>query len=233
MEYSMTFDLGSAEQPQIMNMQQIATGAVNIPEKELSITMDMVIDNPDQGNQDMSVNIYFTDGWMYMNANIPGGSGMWTRMKLMDEMWAQHSQISSMTGFLESPVNMELAGSETINGVDCYTLSINPEAESITNWMNGLQGGQNGVNFEDMGISQMFENFIIKQWISKNNYLPVKQQITMKIDMTDEESDSTSGMFEQMSMEMDATLVFYDYNKPVDIKLPPEALNAMEIKMDQ
>jgi len=234
MDMSMLLDLGSESEMQGMTLHQAGTGSINIADREMSLILDMDMDIPGQGQQDMTAEIYSADGWMYMKTGMPGIGSQWMKMELTEEMWAKQSQVSSMTEFLKSATNMEISGTENINGVECYVLSITPDIESLSAWMSGQSlSGQSGVDFSKMGMDEMFENFKVKQWISRDNSLPVRQVIQVRFNISAEEAGEASGSLDRMIMDMDATLDYYDYGKAVKIELPPEALNAMEIPTEQ
>jgi hypothetical protein len=189
------------------------------------MAMDMIMEIPNQGQQNMSVDIYTVNGWMYMKADVPGIGNQWTKMKLTEEVWAQQSQLSSMTDFLKSPINLELFGSENVKGVDCYVLSINPDMKSLSSWMAGrMQSGQSSMDLSSLGTSEMFQGFTVKEWIAKDSFRVAKQQIRIKLNPTSE-----PGINSSTNMDIQAVLTYYDYGKPVAVQLPAEALNAEEL----
>lgn len=233
MDFAMSFTMPSEGATVTMSVQQTATGSVNIPDKQMDMVMNMVMEIPNQGTQNMAAEIYLIDGWMYMKANVPGVGDQCTKMKLTDELWAMQSKFSSMTDFLKSPIGLELTGSEKINGIDCYILNIVPDVTSLTNWIeNQMQPGQTGINLSGLDMSKILQNFTVKEWVAKDSFLVIKQQVGIKLDMSSLASGSASGA-DQMKIDMNATLTYYDYGKPVNIQLPPEALNAPETTLPQ
>jgi hypothetical protein len=226
MDFSMTLDFPTSQSVRTMKMQQNATGSINVPNKEMALDIDMTMDMSGQGNQSISAELYSRDGWMYMKSILPGGKTQWNKMKLTDELWNQQSKLSGMTDLLKSPINLDLVASEKINGIDCFVLNITPNASSISNWMSGnLQTGQTtnpGIN-----STSDFGNIVVKEWIAKDTYLLVKQQISLKMNS----SQTTTGTSGTGGMIMDATLTYFDYGKPVTIQLPSEALTAPEITL--
>lgn len=233
MEFFMSFTMPSGNGTNTMMMQETATSAVNIPDKLMDMAVSMTIEIPNEGKQSMSGEIYLIDGWMYANPIAPTANNQWTKLKLTDELWAMQSQLLGMSDFLKSPVGLELLGNENINGVDCYVLSVIPNVSSLTSWMEGqMQAGQTSVDLSKIDISKMLQNYTIKEWIAKDSYLPSKLQIGIKMDGASLESSGYSSAA-QMNMEMNATFMYYDYGKTVNIQLPPEALNATEITMPE
>ena len=154
-------------------------------------------------------------------------------MALTDEMWSAESQISSMSDFLTNNVNLELVGTEIVNGVDCYVFSINPDMKSLISWIEGqMQSEQANVNLNDADFSQMLKDFTVKEWVAKDSYLPVKQQISVTLNMPSIQTTSSTPSA-PMSMDLNATLTYSDYGQQIYVQLPPEALNAKEITLPQ
>jgi len=227
MDFTMSFDIPSEEHSQAMTMQQVATGSINIPDKEMVMIMDMVMEIPDDVEQSVTGEIYIKDGWLYVKAFAADIGEQWSKMKLTDEMWAQQSQITAMPDFLSSPVNLALAGSESINGIDCYVIDIIPDMQSLSDWMGGqMQSDSANVNLDELNVFEMFEEFTVREWIAKDGFLPVRQKIYIKSNMDSGEADVT-GFNNRMALDMDLT--YYDHGKISTIQLPPEALHAVEI----
>ncbi len=226
MDFAMSSDFPIGGQTSTMTIQQTATGSVDILNKEVAMNADMGLEIPSQAQQNVSAAIYIENGWIYTGTTMTGGVEQWSKMDLTDDRWAAQSQISSLTGFLNSPISLDLVGSENVNGTDCYILSINPDANSLTSWMQGqMQSEQASINLNSTDLSQMLQDFTVKEWIAKDSYLPVKQQIGVNLNtsaiQTTDSADST-----QMNVNMNATLTYSDYGKPVSIQLPPGAANA-------
>jgi|WetSurMetagenome_2_1015567.scaffolds.fasta_scaffold12285_1 hypothetical protein len=231
MGFKMNFDFEERGQSQNMSMQEIATGEINIPGKEMVLLADLNMNIPNQSLQNMSADMYLTGGWIYMKANIPGAGISWKKMKLTDELWRQQSRMTSMTEFLKSPINVEQLGSENIRGLDCYVLSITPDMKAVSEWMAGQTfAGQSGMDPARLNMSPSMGDFKIKAWISKNDYLLAQQQIGIKFNLSSgNTAAATPDTPGQITMDMDALLNYYDYQKPVVIQLPSEALNAREM----
>jgi hypothetical protein len=232
MEFIMVFGSDSAGQINSMNMKQSGTAAIDIPDKKMAMTMNMVMDMPDKNQQNMTADIYTSDHWLYMKANVPGMGDQWTKMELTDEVWEKQSQISNMTDFLKSPINLELIDSEKVRDIDCYVVNITPDQETLAKWMTEQsQNGQNGLNMNNQNLSQSFNNFILKEWISKDNFFPVRMQIMMEFDNNSGSPEATPNSLSQMKMKMNmnSTIDYYDFNKTLTIQLPAEALNAQDI----
>ena len=226
MDFAMSSDFPIGGQTSTMTIQQTAAGSVDTLNKEVAMNADMGLEIPSQAQQNVSAEIYIENGWIYTGTTMTGGIERWSKIDLTDEMWAAQSQISSLTGFLNNPISLALVGSENVNGTDCYILSINPDANSLTSWMQGqMQSEQANVNLNSTDLSQILQDFTVKEWIAKDSYLPVKQQIGVNLNTS---AIQTTGSADgtQMNINMNVTLTYSDYGKPVSIQLPPGAVNA-------
>ncbi len=79
-------------------------------------------------------------------------------------------------------------------------------------------------------LQEMFTSFSVKQWIAKDTYFPIKAEIDMVIDP----ASAAMGLQVEGSVPagISMVLLFYNYNQPVSIVLPPEAEEAIEVPME-
>jgi hypothetical protein len=68
----------------------------------------------------------------------------------------------------------------------------------------------------------------ITEWLAVDTYLPAKMEMTILIEMNEEDFGSSTEGYEQMIIDMVMTVKYSGYNQPVTIVLPPEAANAAE-----
>jgi hypothetical protein len=99
--------------------------------------------------------------------------------------WDKESKLEELLGCGEN-ADIKLVESEKLDGKDCWILEVIP--------LDSLEG---------------FE-IEIKDWISKEDYLPQRAVIYTKGE----------------KIAIDRTVVFYDYNKPLTITLPVEAVST-------
>ncbi len=104
---------------------------------------------------------------------------------------------------------VKLTGEEKVGGVDCYVLSVSPDmVEALNLDTLGLREDE----VED--VLNGIESVTLTEWVSKDSYLIRKSR--MKVVEVD-------------GRWTDTTTVFYEYNKPLDIEPPGEAVNATEM----
>jgi len=222
------------------------TKIVSIAGKKMG--MNMTIDEsgdyyPEGDNS--STEMYFTDGWEYYKATSshvvnlsPYPSNPRDKTKLTDELWARETQISFYTELLKTATTSDLLGNETVNGVDCYILSIVPSTQAMIDWVvpqEQPEGPQIDIMFGG-GIpvvrANAYQSGSVKLWVDKNTFLIQKALVNSDfmgnvggghittVPHTPTTNPANSGFEGQIS--------FSAYNQPVTIQLPQEALDAQE-----
>jgi len=113
-------------------------------------------------------------------------------------------------------------------------LQLNPDLEQL--WETAIEEADP----IDMGVPaiaeevlrEAFVSFSVKQWVIKNTYFLTKSEIDISMEMTPEVMDALGGegiMAGMITMNIAVSFLFYDYNQPVSIVLPPEAEEAIEV----
>ncbi|MFA6372756.1 MAG: HEAT repeat domain-containing protein, partial [Methanothrix sp.] len=134
-------------------------------------------------------------------------------------------------------------GSESVNGVDAYKFKIVTGIRDYINLYNtsfaiAAKLTQYPMYLPSVNRTELNETCKMEKtiWISKKSYLPVKYQSLMSFSMTPEIKgaiDPNTGqmnMFNQsirmgeISVAIDTSDLYYDFNKNVDITPPKEAL---------
>ena len=153
------------------------------------------------------------------------------------EYWEIMTGVSGLENYIEllKTAQVEVIGSEQVKGVDCYVLQLTPElAELYQTAMDPVGGiGRAGMlpPVPEELLQDMFHSFSVKQWIAKDTYFLMKVEIDMDIESTPELMDYLG---EEAEMSIDITISFlaYNYNQPVTIVVPAEALEATEVPME-
>jgi hypothetical protein len=228
------------------------TKFVNVADKEMKMTMNIGEDGLNLSLFEM----YFVNGWEYLNQIIPyvygqyGLDNIWTKTKLTDESWTSEAQVSQQIELLKTATKVGLLESETVDNVGCYTLDVVPSREAMIDWVFSQQQ-PNGpsMNWWRTTTSRSREIYIkaykggsIKEWIAKDSYLIMKADINVLFEVTPEDintndlpleqSSGDTGVkvtgFEKITSDFHGQMRFYDYNKAIPIELPQEALKAQE-----
>jgi hypothetical protein len=231
MEISMTgtVEIVGGSQAGTSTMASKASSISDYINKRQMTTMDIAIDMPGKGQQQQTSRMYMVEGWMYIKVVLPGGGEQWSKMKMPDILSANQSELAKQADFLKTAQKVTLLGSEKVDGVDCYILQIDPDMQKIKDW---LSSQNSGLDLSTMN-SQSYKSYTFKQWISQDDFLPIKVIQDMTVEILPGANGSTGSDFEKESYSIHAEGKFYDHNKPVTIELPPEAQNARELPLKQ
>jgi len=203
------------------------TGLVDNINKEMYITMTMAVEIPDRGTQEIPVETYLVDGWIYTGMNIPEQGVKWMKMKMPEDMWSKQNQLEQQLELLETADEVNLLGEEDVNGTACYVVEIVPSMDGLMKMVSQIEMPEmEGVDLGELNLANMFKKMSIKQWIAKDNHLFLKSENTMLIEILPGDIGATEADFEKMIEDVSMQMVFYDYNEAVSIELPEEALEA-------
>ncbi len=227
-DVSMTLEQVGGSEPGEITAVIDATGALDNVDKEMQMIMNMNVDIPDEEEQEWTMEIYGTGGWMYMKMVIPGQDEQWRKMELTEEVWQQQGLLKQEIELLTTATKVKYVGSEVVNGTDCYVLEITPSIETLSNLM-AQQLQFLDIDLSQLNLPDLLKEMSAKEWIAKDSYLPMKVEVGMVIEIRPEDIGATKDDFKKMTMDTNMGMSFYDYNQPVDIILPPEALNAEEV----
>lgn len=210
-------------------------------------TTDTRFETPSMPANTSSANIdfYLIGNSTYMNE----GNGNWSHLvdpRTAEEVWGpdKNNQVATLANS-SSLSDLEALGSESINGEDAYKLKIVPGAgdsislyntafsiaAKITNYPMSLPS----INRTELNETAKTEKTI---WISKTSFLPVKYESIMSFTMTPEivgVLDTSKGQMMKLnqsirlgaiSVAIETSDLYYDFDKPLNIVPPEQALSA-------
>ncbi len=226
----MSIKVVGGSDPGTMTVAVVGSGVMDMVNEEMQATMDMTMDIPDEGEQNISAEIYFVDDWMYVGMDVPGYGEQWMKMRADEEMWQQPDPLEQQLALWEGAVEVKSLGSETVNGVECYVFDIKPDMGILSDMLAQETSGM-GMDLMDLGqldLTDMFKELSVKEWLAQDSYLPMKMEIKIVMEVGAGDA-ATGGDFDKMTIDVELNMNFYDYNQPVSIELPPEALEAEEM----
>jgi hypothetical protein len=185
----------------------------------------------------MKVEMYVIDGMMYAKPEAPGEEPMWIKSKAPAEAWGSLSGVSGLNNYqaLLQTAQVEVIGSDRVEGIDCYVLKLTPEmGELYQTAMDPTGGGGTGQVLPPVPeelLQDIFRNFSVKQWVAKDTYFLMKVEIDMALETP---PDLLEYLNEEGVKSVDITISFlaYNYNQPVTIVLPSEAEEAIEMPVE-
>jgi hypothetical protein len=249
--------------------------AVNIPgedafsmEMDVSGTMDTVVDTLNQetamtmefemtpgegrpGRIPMTMDYYLVDETLYYKLYSPIYSMDWVKTgmpgehgNLLDEYTSQMDTTQLQLDMLEL-ADVDLIGSEGVEGTDCYVLDVAPDFSAIRGLymdMAGLQAGMEDFSAIESMMetvwNDMVEKYTMRLWVAKDTLYPAKTEMGIEMTMDAETiatiMEATEGQKEEfedfyLHVDMTMTAFMHDYNAPISIELPPEAEDAVDL----
>jgi len=201
------------------------TGAIDSTNREMQIIMDMNVDVPGKEKQSMPMESYLVDGWMHTKVSVEEQGAQWMKMQFPDEIWDSQSAIGQQIEFLETAEEVNFLGSEDVNGTGCYVVEVVPSAAALNKMLSQIQMPDiEGADLSQFSFADMIKEMSFKQWIARDGYLIMKSETHVVMDISPEDVGASVEEFQKITMDQTSVMVFYDYNEPVSIELPAEAL---------
>ncbi len=164
---------------------------------------------------------YFIDGMLYTKPKIPGEEPMWMKEEAPEEWWeTQQMELVDSQIELLGAAQVEVIGSESVGGIDCYVLEVTPDLEQLWQLFNYLIF-QEAPDVTEEYLQEVFRSFSVKQWVAKDTYFLMKAEIDISTEFPPGEPGPST-------IDIAMVLLAYNYNQPVSIVLPPEAEEASE-----
>jgi hypothetical protein len=223
----MTMAVVGGTDPGTMTMGANTTGAIDNVNQEMQMVMDETMNVPQQGEQQMQVEMYIANDWIYAKTSI---GEQWMKTELTPEMWQTQKQAEQQIELLKTAKKVRFLGSEVVDGIQCYVFDIIPDMEKLVDYLNQEQS-MVGVGLDIAKLAELFANMSIsiKEWVAEDTLLLTKTTAHMFVEVSPEDVGATEEDFEKMTIDMSVEVLAHDYNQPVSIELPPEALEAPEM----
>ncbi len=161
-------------------------------------------------------------------ANSPPTWG-WSKSELDNDVWNAQIQIPFLTELLKTATQFSSLQTTQLNNVDCYILTVTPSAQASVDFLVTLDqpGGPDvggvlwGGGGGTLDRTDTYNNGSVELWINKNSYLPVKVEVN--VDFRGYLNPDNTNILEQ---GYQGELDFSNYNQPVSIQVPQDALNS-------
>jgi hypothetical protein len=229
MDMTMTVEIFGGAESGEMAMFGDGTGVMDMVNREMQMTMNMTIDIPELGEQTMVSKVYLVGEWMYTGVEVTDLGEQWFKVEVTPGMWEQQNQLDQQIEFLKSAVKVKSLADQTVDGTDCYVFEVVPSVEALGEMLSQQSSAMGGLDFSQLDLAGLFEEMKVKEWIAKDSYHVFNAEVYMRMRMLPEDVGATAADFDKMVMDMNITMHLYDYNQPVSIDLPAEALDAQEI----
>jgi hypothetical protein len=215
--------------PLDMEMTANAEAECDLVSEEIKIAGEFGFAGPDEEPIKVEVAMYLMDEEIYLMYDMPIISPYWMKSALPPAFENMIAQGRKLRG-ISAVGDFEVIGRERKEGTNCYLLQINTDLKEIIQSI--LQAAQ--YPFGGMGEGELAQlekinnDIMVRVWVDEDTYYIVYESCDVYIEVTPEMMDEYG---EEGSFSLDATMNarFYDYNKQIEIILPPEAENAEEI----
>ena len=199
------------------------SGAVDVENRQMRIDQNVSLVRNGQPEWEMEREIYLIVGDMsYMMEDLPEEDPMWMKGEAPEGWWEEWQQMGwgeSQIELLEA-AQVEVMGSERVGGIDCYVLEVTPDLEQLWQLSNHLHFDE-APDVTEEYLQEIFRSFSVKQWVAKDTYFLMKAEIDIAEGLPPDGAGPST-------VDIAMVLLSYDYNQPVSIELPPEAVEATQ-----
>jgi len=228
MDMAMTIEIIGGPQEGEVTMTGGGGGVMDMVNREMQMTMNMSMDIPEMGVQTIVSKVYLVGEWMYTGVEVPEIGEQWFKQEALPGMWEQQSQLEQQLAFLKTAVTVKSLPEQAVDGTDCYVFEVVPSVEALGELL-AQQASNTGIDFSQFDLADLFEEMKVTEWIAKDSYQALKTEVYMRMQMQPEDVGATGADFDEMIMDINMTMKSYDYDQPVSIDLPAEALDAPEM----
>ena len=182
----------------------------------------------------VSVEIFIMDDWEYIKMTVPGVEPGWEKVKLPGDWSASANQLLEQLALLKTTTAVEMLPGENVDGVACYVVKVTPDipalfnlfvAKALAQTFAPSGPGQNDA-LTKINFAKSAKSVSLKYWVDKDSFMFQKVDAAITLEGNPEDFDDSPGTFDKMNQQWKLGIKFSDYNKPVNVKLPAEALQA-------
>jgi hypothetical protein len=205
---------------------------VSVPDKEMWTRMSITF-----GPFNVSDEMYFKGGEEYCKTisegNLPPTIG-WTKNKLDETVWNQQSQMPLVVELLKNATQFTALENEQLDGINCYVVTVIPSSPASVDWVlsQGQPGGPAMTTWsgDTLVRSDAYKDGTVKLWINKDSYFLLKAEISIvfqgELNPGTAVTTPYTAIGDLLYLSFEGQLIFSNYNQPVSIQIPPEALNT-------
>jgi hypothetical protein len=237
MNMNMGMEITGGSTPGAIAASMNSTGTADVTAREMQMHFDMTVSEDTTSEtegfpQNISAEMYLMPEALYMKINIPVIGEQWVKMPVSDEVKNEFDLniVDEQLNLLESSIELQFLGYETIDGSECYVIKVVPDLTKLMEWVNQQQVLGKELNPEEItDIPDVFKELDYTIWISRDSKLTKKIIANVLIDVDAGQLGTTQSDFDEMTVNIDLEMLMYNYNETVSIVLPDEAQNAIEI----
>lgn len=163
-----------------------------------------------------SMELYVVDDWEYINVYGPNLSSTWNITPVTEDTWFVRNLPMQQVNTLYDFVQANYMGTETVGGIECYKLEVEPDLIQVLKWFTGE------TDMEELDpsidVSEMVSELSVTVWIAADTNYIVKTVIgaTLTVDLE----------YMVMSLGQSISVTRSQFNQPVAIDLPTDIEDA-------
>lgn len=203
-------------------------GAIDKSNAEMYTDMDIIMKMTGEEDIEMSMGMYMVDDWIYIGMDMFGTDMMWLKTWMEAGDWYEYDIVTQQLDIL-SDVEVELVGTDTVGGIECYVLDVMPDIEELWAMME-FMGAEAGLPPE-LDLEDVITDYAVRQWVAKDTYFTLKTTESLTMVFTPESFGIPPELVGEFYVTADMAIVItlHHINEPVTIELPPEAEDAVEV----
>jgi hypothetical protein len=217
---------------QKLHTRSFGYGLANMTDRALKLSMAaLTYAKGDEGNSSaLSLEEYLINDTLYLKVD-----GNWTAMKApgVAEAWSQQNTMTQQVDMFNRS-RLSLIGSEMVEGQDCYKvraeMDMNAMADQLSEEVASL------VPVQSMNYSELFRNMSLDvyYWITKDTHLLKKTDVLETFTVTPQSLglNASEPGGQEMLVHAEVSMLFEDFNGPVNIVLPAEAEKVQPLPMN-
>jgi len=219
MEMYMETSLAGEDSPEIVKSNRNAHVDVKNERIKVSINIDeWTTDKAKSKSTETEMYIFHT--MEYLCSHEHGKGGKWIKLEAPDKFDSEN-RLKKHLELLMSSKATKLED-EPLGNIDCYLVSIEANKEDFWKLIMEQEEEHPLLKLLNLDYEDVVKEIDMKVWISKNNFFSIKCYMQMKAVIEGQIMDE---LF-KMTINVETTYRYHDYNKLLAIELPQEAKNA-------
>jgi hypothetical protein len=229
LDVAITIEMAGGARPGEIETTATGAGAIDKANRQIRVIVNGTAAIGGAGKQEMAMVNYAVGDWLYTKLALPETGGWWFKIRLTDEIWQRKNQLDQQIELMVTAAEVRSAGSEIVNGTDCYIIEVAPSTEALNEFLSQQTIPGTDIDWAGIRLEPLLEDTSIKLWIAKDTHLLMKSEIDMLVEIAAEDVVGGAEDFEKIALDMNVQTHLYGYDQPVTIELPEEALEAVEI----
>jgi hypothetical protein len=220
METNMETDIAGEDSSE--TVQSTTNGQIDVEGKRVKLTINTNETISDRKkSKSTRTQIYIFDTTEYLHSINSGKGGKWIKFQIHGKKLDSENRVKRQIDLLRTSKIKRLKD-ETLENVDCYLLSIEPDKKDFWKVIMQQEEEHPLLKLLNLDYKDVVKEMDMKVWVAKDTFLPMKCHMQMKAVIEGEIKEEPF----KMTINVKTVYRYHDYNKSLIIELPEEAKNA-------